>query len=222
MGAISSVNLLKNCISADQAKDLVSMLKEHPTLKPLCCTTGNETELNMRGKMNGAGDAIMLAAEIIDNGTSLFLDIKFLDISNNSIGELVDVDVAFEPTGKISGKYDYGIISSTQAHDGQWSIVLTRDGKKLGTGTLNSLNEGSISLPSMGGEFTFTFDKNTDTLTFSDGDKWAKKAQQMPLGIIAIADAIPYMGAMTSLNLASNKLGVEGAKIIAACLPKCT
>jgi hypothetical protein len=30
------------------------------------------------------------------------------------------------------------------------------------------------------------------------------------------------MGAMTSLNLASNELGVEGAKIIAACLPKCT
>jgi hypothetical protein len=29
-------------------------------------------------------------------------------------------------------------------------------------------------------------------------------------------------GAMTNLNLASNKLGVEGAKIIAACLPKCT
>jgi Ran GTPase-activating protein (RanGAP) involved in mRNA processing and transport len=29
-------------------------------------------------------------------------------------------------------------------------------------------------------------------------------------------------GAMTSLNLASNALGVEGAKIIAACLPKCT
>jgi hypothetical protein len=30
------------------------------------------------------------------------------------------------------------------------------------------------------------------------------------------------LGAMTSLNLASNCLGVEGAKIIAACLPKCT
>jgi hypothetical protein len=29
-------------------------------------------------------------------------------------------------------------------------------------------------------------------------------------------------GAMTSLNLASNELGVEGAKIIAAFLPKCT
>jgi hypothetical protein len=41
-------------------------------------------------------------------------------------------------------------------------------------------------------------------------------------GIIALADAIPDMGAMTSLNLASNKLGSEGAKIIAVCLPKCT
>jgi hypothetical protein len=29
-------------------------------------------------------------------------------------------------------------------------------------------------------------------------------------------------GAMTSLNLASNSLGVEGAKIVAAFLPKCT
>jgi hypothetical protein len=36
----------------------------------------------------------------------------------------------------------------------------------------------------------------------------------------AIANAIRDMGAMTSLNLASNELEVEGAKIIAACLPK--
>jgi hypothetical protein len=43
-----------------------------------------------------------------------------------------------------------------------------------------------------------------------------------PEGIIAIANAIPDMGAMTSLNLASNSLGIEGAKIIAAFLPKCT
>jgi hypothetical protein len=43
-----------------------------------------------------------------------------------------------------------------------------------------------------------------------------------PFGIIALADAIPGMGAMTSLNLASNFLGGEGAKVIAACLPKCT
>jgi hypothetical protein len=37
-----------------------------------------------------------------------------------------------------------------------------------------------------------------------------------------IANDISDMGAMTSLNLASNDLGVEGAKSIAAVLPKCT
>jgi Ran GTPase-activating protein (RanGAP) involved in mRNA processing and transport len=41
-------------------------------------------------------------------------------------------------------------------------------------------------------------------------------------GVIALADVIPDMGAMTSLSLASNVLSVEGAKVIAACLPKCT
>jgi hypothetical protein len=43
-----------------------------------------------------------------------------------------------------------------------------------------------------------------------------------PIGVIALADAIKDMGAMTSLSLASNGLGVEGAKIIAAVLPECT
>jgi hypothetical protein len=41
-------------------------------------------------------------------------------------------------------------------------------------------------------------------------------------GITAIANAIPDMRALTSLNLAVNGLGVEGAKIIAAILPGCT
>jgi hypothetical protein len=41
-------------------------------------------------------------------------------------------------------------------------------------------------------------------------------------GIKALADGIKNNEAMTSLNLASNRLGVEGAKIIAAILPKCT
>jgi hypothetical protein len=54
MGTILSVNLLKNSISVDHAKDLVSMLKEHPTLKSLCGNMGNETKLNMSGKMKTA------------------------------------------------------------------------------------------------------------------------------------------------------------------------
>jgi hypothetical protein len=55
-----------------------------------------------------------------------------------------------------------------------------------------------------------------------DGREQKDDPGSKPEGIIAVASAISDMGAMMSLNLASNKLGVEGAKIIAACLPKCT
>jgi hypothetical protein len=43
-----------------------------------------------------------------------------------------------------------------------------------------------------------------------------------PEGAIAVANAISGNRTMTSLNLASNELSIEGVKIIAACLPKCT
>jgi hypothetical protein len=62
------VNLLLNDIGIDQAKDLMIILKDHPTLKTLCGIKGDETELDMSGKMRGAGDAIMLVPDIIDNG----------------------------------------------------------------------------------------------------------------------------------------------------------
>jgi hypothetical protein len=67
MGAISSVNLLKNDVGVEQAGALVIILKEHPTLKSLCGNKGYETKLDMSGKMDSAADAIMLAAEIDDN-----------------------------------------------------------------------------------------------------------------------------------------------------------
>jgi hypothetical protein len=61
------------------------------------------------------------------------------------------------------------------------------------------------------------FYKHTDGREMKSG-----KPEGTISGAIVIADAIKDMEAMTSLNLASNDLGVEGAKFIAAVLPKCT
>jgi hypothetical protein len=82
MGAISSVNLLKNDIGVEQAQALVIILKEHLTLKTLCGNNGNETELNMSGKMRGPGDAIMLVPDVIDNRA-----LTSLDISDNKLAQ---------------------------------------------------------------------------------------------------------------------------------------
>ena len=81
MRAILSVNLLKNGMGVEQARALVIILKEHPTLKSLCGNNGDETELDMSGKMEGAEDAIMLAAEVVDNGA-----MTSLDLASNSLG----------------------------------------------------------------------------------------------------------------------------------------
>jgi hypothetical protein len=81
-GAILSVNLLKNSIGVEQAHALVVILKEHSTLKSLCGNNRDETELDMSGKMKGAEDAIMLAAEIIDNGT-----LSIANVMGNTIGK---------------------------------------------------------------------------------------------------------------------------------------
>jgi hypothetical protein len=200
--ALLKFDISTNNLSAAGTKLLVEALKGNTTVTELNISSNHMTG-DVRGLITygGMSGVVALADVIPDMGA-----LTKLDISNSDIGKLVGV--AVEPTGKISGKYNFGIISSTRAHDGALSIVLTnRDGQQRGNGTLNALtNEGAITLPSMGGEFAFTFDENTDTLTFSDGDKWAKKTQKIPVGVIAIANAIPDMGALSVLSLMNNSL----------------
>jgi hypothetical protein len=157
-----SVNLLKNDIGVEQAGALVIILKEHPTLKSLCGNKGEETELDMSGKMNGAEDAIMLAAEIIDNGAL-------------SSANLLRNQIPIE-----------------QAHQ---LVEIMQSKEKLTTLCGFSREEATLDVSNQG---------------LGPGDA------------VLITNDISDMGAMTSLNLASNSLGVEGAKIIAAFLPKCT
>jgi hypothetical protein len=83
------MNLLKNSIGVDQAKELVIILKEHPTLKSLCGNNGNETELDMSGKMDGAEDAILLAAEVVDNGALYKLILKDNRLATAETGEVL-------------------------------------------------------------------------------------------------------------------------------------
>jgi hypothetical protein len=76
------VNLLKNGIRTEQARVLANILKEHPTLKSLCGNSGEETELDMRGKKIGAEGAIMLAPEIAGNGA-----LSIANVMGNNIGK---------------------------------------------------------------------------------------------------------------------------------------
>jgi hypothetical protein len=91
-GAILSVNLLKNDIGVEQARALVSILKEHPTLKSLCGNSGDETELDMSGKMKGATDIIMLVPEMVDNGAISTLIVNSFPLPIQDIKSKAELD----------------------------------------------------------------------------------------------------------------------------------
>jgi Ran GTPase-activating protein (RanGAP) involved in mRNA processing and transport len=89
-GAISSVNVLFNDIGTEQAQALANVLKEHATLKSLCGNKGNETELDMSGKplkRLGAEGVIMLAPEIFDNGALSVLSLKKNSLCTKDAGK---------------------------------------------------------------------------------------------------------------------------------------
>jgi hypothetical protein len=150
------VNLLKNGIGVEQARALVIILKEHPTLKSLCGNNGDETELDMSGKMNGAEDAIMLAAEIIDNGA-----ISSLNLAKNSL----------------------------------WA-----EGTKVLAEALKA-NQIMTELNLSGNDATF------------DGNEYAEMS-----GVIALAEVMPDMAALTKFDISNNLLYTAGAKALAKAL----
>jgi hypothetical protein len=222
-GALSCANVLKNGIDADQANALVSILKEHPTLKSLCGNKGDETELDMSGKMYGAGDAIMLVPELIDNGA-----LTSLDLSSNSLGQPSDLpegwsepnpgnpDYRFEHTDgrhqaapPEGSKFESIIALGDAIKDMEALSIANVMGNKIGKEQLAKLQEIMRAKPSL-----------VSLCGIADG---ATEADLSGLGMDAddaaiLASELPDKGAMTSLNLAGNWLEAEGAKHIAGAI----
>jgi Ran GTPase-activating protein (RanGAP) involved in mRNA processing and transport len=222
METISSVNLLKNDIGVEQAGALVMILKEHPTLKSLCGNKGGETELDMSGKMKGAEDAIMLAAEIVDNRA-----LSVLNLADNNLGHVVlpegwTHDYKADYSAK---EYNHTDGRKQDLHPGKPEGIIALAAVIPGMGALSLLNVASNGLLAEGTKLLADALKGNQIMTelnissnsMTYGSAWGDIS-----GVVALADVIPDMGAMTSLNLASNDLGAEGAKHIAALLPKCT
>jgi hypothetical protein len=236
MGAISSVNLLNNNIGIDQAKNLVSILKEHPTLNTFCGIKGNETELDMSGKMDGAGDAIMLVAEIVGNGALSKLNLKDNKLATAEAGEALGEALKGNMVLK---ELDISGNALRHAYEGDTSCFGGADGPGFakaiskglsGNGALTSLHVGQNSIPEKEMREIMAITARMDSMKILCGVPFKDKTiteldvSGKNLGLEGALVATEYLdgnGAMTSLNLGSNNLGVEGAKIIAAILPKC-
>jgi Ran GTPase-activating protein (RanGAP) involved in mRNA processing and transport len=215
--AVSSVNLLKNKIGSDQAEALISMLKEHPTLKSLCGNRGDETELDMNGKMDGAGDAIMFAAEVIDNGA-----MPGLNLAGNNIGQLVMSDgwQFYEDADEYWKEVEGEELVEKQLPVGEQLAI----GSPVGAIAIANAIKDMRAMTSLDVSNNRLYAEGTKLLAEAlRGNQLMAElnlsSNEMTVGgmsgVVALADAIPDMGAMTSLNLSRNRLGAEGAKHIA-------
>jgi hypothetical protein len=246
--AISSVNLLLNDIGIDQAKGLVDILKAHPTLKTLCGNTGNETELNMSGKMRGAGDAIMLVPDIIDNGA-----LTSINVEKNIIPAAQKREI-FQAIGM--NKLRAALRDEALTELDVSGIGFGAEGVPLvakyisGNGVLTSLDisDNKLTRGAYNGSGHPDYDRSyaTDTtgMCVFVAMKLFSDAMLLLAGVATLADAIrdndamsqfafsgDYRGhrqhvtmetSMVEADFSGKLLGVFGAIMLSALLPKCT
>jgi hypothetical protein len=201
-GAILSVNLLKNDIGVEQARALAIILKEHSALKSLCGNSGEETELDMSGKMNGAEDVIMLAAEIIDNGAMTSLNLASNMIGSEGakhVAEAIRVSVLrlfwYQFHAHLTNGSTAVVCHCPQDMRAILSVNLLENNIGTGPEALATILKEHPTLKSLCG--------NTGDETELDMSGTKMGAE----GAIMLAAEIIGNGAMTSLNLANNKIG---------------
>jgi hypothetical protein len=102
MGALSSVNLLKNNIPVEQAQELVKIMQSMEKLTTLCGLSKEEIKLNFSSQNLGAGDAVLIANDISDMGVLTSLDISGNNLARGAYnrGEpYLDTSYAIDTTG---------------------------------------------------------------------------------------------------------------------------
>jgi hypothetical protein len=190
----------------------VAILKAHPTLKSLCGNKGNETQLDMSGKMYGAGDAIMLATEVVDNGALLVLSLQSNRLcaagGKALAGGLKDNQVITE-LNISSNCLGYKALNSSDGTDMSGVIALAN--VISGMEAMTSINLANNNIGTIVMSDGWKYDGDTNEY-WKEVDGAEQVSKYVPggcgsLGVIAVANAIKDMRALSSLNLAVNSIG---------------
>jgi hypothetical protein len=100
IGAISSVNLLKNNICVEQAQELVKIMQSKEKLTTLCGFSGNEAMLDFSIVELNPGDAVLIANDISDMGALSVLSLKGNKLATKESGKALAQALASNSTLK--------------------------------------------------------------------------------------------------------------------------
>jgi hypothetical protein len=216
MGAISSVNLLKNNIPIEQAKTLASILKEHPTLRSLCGNSGEEMELDMSGKQIRAEGAIMLAPEIASNGALTKFDISENTLCAGGAKALTEGLKCNQVMTEIDISNNY-LVKVCKYGDADMSGITMLADAIPDMGALSSANLLRNSIPVEQAQVLLKIMRAKEKLTTLcglSGEETELDFSGQDLGAgdtVLIANDISDMGTLSLLSLKDNGLGTKDA-----------
>jgi hypothetical protein len=209
-GALSSANLLKNHIPVEQAQELEKIMRAKQNLTTLCCgLSGKETELDFSGQDLEAGDAVLIANDIKDNGALSVVNVMGNNTGKEQLTSLQEIMRSKPNLVSLCGIADDANEAdlSGLGMDADDAAILASE--LPDKGALSSLNLasnylGQLTLPEGWEEHT----KSKGNFRLNGG-KWTQlvPAGAKAEGIIALAGAIPDMRALSLLNLTDNSIG---------------
>jgi hypothetical protein len=220
MGVLSVLSMKDNRLATKEGgKALAQALANNSTLKELDVSSNNWKGWHGNWQGDGPGFAQELAVGIADNEALSFLNVKdnkIGDEGKRSLGKAIqESNVQFLVCDERSVTQDTTELD-VSGKDLQAAGAALLGGVISNNGALTSLDISSNNLVGEKGTGRY----KTVGAEFSDESDEEEEIMEPDFsGIIAIANAIPDMRALTTLNLSSNSLEAEGAKIIAEALP---
>jgi hypothetical protein len=221
-GALFSVDVGKNDIPVDKLQEIDQAVRSNRLRLIREDSNKSLLEMDLSSRYLDAKDAIVVVEYIKDNGALSKLIFGGDEHFAPQLQRMVTPDPAVLEIGMTEADFSNKHLGAAGA------IIISAWISHKDNGAISSINLLRNSIPVEQAQELVKIMQATEKLTTLCGlskEETELDFSNQGLGAgdaVLIANDVSDMGAMTSLNLASNKLGFEGAKIIAACLPKCT
>lgn len=214
---LSSVNILKNEIPAEQAEMLVKVMRSNASLTTLCGLSGHETALDYNRHDLGDGDAVLVANDIRNHKAVTHLNLGNNAILSRASGKALAEALAHNTVLKslvVSGnqdKYPHGAPRGTL--DGTGFVEELAMGVKKNTSLLTlDLSTNALLTAEVGNIFTDMLRANT-ALTQLDvsNNRWGEALAELQGDAPGFARTfLAGLGdnrTLTRLNISQNDIG---------------
>jgi Ran GTPase-activating protein (RanGAP) involved in mRNA processing and transport len=227
--ALTSLHVGKNDIPENAMKEIMAIAMRMDSMKILCEVPFKDktlTELDVNGKNLGM-DGALVVAEYLDDDNGAISSVNLLKnaIPVEQAQELVKIMQSKEKLITLCGLSgnEATLDFSEQGLGPGDAVLIGNDNSDMGA--LSLLNLASNRLCAGGTKLLAAALKGNKIMTELNISWNSMTLSTLPYGawgdisgVVALADVIPDMRAMTSLDLSSNEIGSEGAVCVAEAI----